>query len=70
VLAGPTCDSIDVIDDQVELPRLQNGDLVVAHVMGAYTWATSCEFNFFPKPAVVVVNAQPGETGSVVTLRR
>jgi ornithine decarboxylase len=70
VLAGPTCDSIDVIDDRVELPRLQNGDLVVAHVMGAYTWATSCEFNFFPKPAVVVVNARPGETGSVVTLRR
>ena len=70
VLAGPTCDSIDVIDDQVELPRLQNGDLVLAHVMGAYTWATACEFNFFPKPTVVVVNARPGETGTVVTLRR
>jgi len=70
VLAGPTCDSIDVVDDEIELPRLQNGDLVIAHVMGAYTWATACEFNFFPKPRVVVVNARPGETGTVVTLRR
>jgi len=70
VLAGPTCDSIDVIDDKVDLPRLRNGDLVVAHVMGAYTWATACEFNFFPKPTVVVVNAQPGETGTVITMPR
>jgi len=70
VLAGPTCDSIDVIDDQIELPRLQNGDLVIAHIMGAYTWATACEFNFFPKPTVVAVNAHPGESGTVVTLRR
>jgi ornithine decarboxylase len=70
VLAGPTCDSIDVIDDQIELPRLQNGDLVIAGVMGAYTWATACDFNFFPKPTVVVVNARPGESGTVVTLRR
>ncbi len=70
VLAGPTCDSIDVIDDQLELPRLRDGDLVLAHVMGAYTWATACEFNFFPKPTVVVVNARPGESGTVVTLRR
>ena len=39
-------------------------------MMGAYTWATACEFNFFPKPTVVVVNARPGESGTVVTLRR
>jgi ornithine decarboxylase len=66
VLSGPTCDSIDVIDDGMELPELRIGDLVVGRVMGAYTWATACEFNFFPKPAVVSVNLQPGDEGSVL----
>ena len=33
--------------------------------MGAYTWATASEFNFFPKPTVVSVNETPGDTGSV-----
>lgn len=70
VLAGPTCDSIDVIDDKLDLPCLRTGDRVVAGVMGAYTWATACEFNFFPKPTVVSVNRHPGDTGTVVTVRR
>jgi ornithine decarboxylase len=65
VLAGPTCDSIDVIAEDVPLPKLKVGDLVVGSAMGAYTWATASEFNFFPKPTVVSVNETPGDTGSV-----
>ena len=53
VLAGPTCDSIDVIKEQVELPRLDIGDLLVGRVMGAYTWASASEFNFFPRATVL-----------------
>jgi len=34
--------------------------------MGAYTWASASEFNFFPKATVVSVNAQAGDMGSVV----
>ncbi len=68
VLSGPTCDSIDVIDDSIELPDLQIGDCVVGRVMGAYTWATACEFNFFPKPTVVSVNLQPGDEGTVLPI--
>ena len=56
VLAGPTCDSIDVIDDQIELPRLEIGDLVLGRAMGAYTWATSTEFNFYPKATVLALD--------------
>ena len=63
--AGPTCDSIDVIAEDVPLPKLKVGDLVVGSAMGAYTWATASEFNFFPKPTVVSVNETPGDTGSV-----
>jgi ornithine decarboxylase len=70
VLAGPTCDSVDVIDSKIELPELAAGDLVVGRVMGAYTWATACEFNFFPKPRAVSVNLEPGDAGTVLPLRR
>ena len=55
VLAGPTCDSVDVVDEDIELPELQVGDIMVARQMGAYTIASATEFNYYPKPKVVVV---------------
>ena len=60
VLAGPTCDSIDVIAENLMLPALKAGDLIVGRAMGAYTWASASEFNFFPKATVVSVNRRPG----------
>jgi ornithine decarboxylase len=66
VLAGPTCDSIDVIAENMMLPLLKVGDLLVGRSMGAYTWASATEFNFFPKPTVVSVNLRPGDTGQVM----
>jgi len=65
VLAGPTCDSIDVIAENLMLPELKPGDLIIGRAMGAYTWATASEFNFFPKATVVAVNQRPGDTGTV-----
>ena len=56
VLAGPTCDSIDVIREHIELPKLEQGDLIVGRVMGAYTWASASEFNFFPRPTVLALD--------------
>ncbi len=67
VLAGPTCDSIDVIAENIMLPLLRNGDLLVGRAMGAYTWACATEFNFFPKATVVAVNLEPGDPGRVVS---
>jgi ornithine decarboxylase len=56
VLAGPTCDSIDVINEHLELPELDVGDLVVGRAMGAYTWASASEFNFFPRATVLALD--------------
>jgi ornithine decarboxylase len=56
VLAGPTCDSIDVIAEDIELPQLQAGDIVVGRQMGAYTLASATDFNFFPRARTVIVN--------------
>jgi hypothetical protein len=33
--------------------------------MGAYTWASASEFNFFPKATVVAVNRVPNDAGGV-----
>jgi ornithine decarboxylase len=56
VLAGPTCDSIDVIAEDIELPLLRAGDILVGRQMGAYTTASATDFNFFPRARTVVVN--------------
>lgn len=53
-LVGPTCDSIDVIEEAIELPELEVGDLVIGRMMGAYTAATASTFNSLPIPRIVV----------------
>ncbi len=58
VLAGPTCDSIDVIAEQIMLPKLENGDLIIGQMMGAYASATATDFNFFKRAKMVVLNEQ------------
>jgi ornithine decarboxylase len=66
VLAGPTCDSIDVIGENLMLPELKVGDVVVGRAMGAYTWASATDFNFFARARVVSVNQFPGDAGRVL----
>lgn len=56
VLAGPTCDSIDVIAEDVLLPELQIGDVLIGRQMGAYTAASATDFNFFPRARLLVAN--------------
>lgn len=58
VLAGPTCDSIDVVAEDILLPRLNNGDLIIGRHMGAYSAATATEFNFFRKATVINLNEE------------
>jgi ornithine decarboxylase len=65
VLAGPTCDSIDVISEDLELPKLDLGDVIVGRAMGAYTWASASDFNFFPRATVLAL-----DRGRLVTERR
>jgi ornithine decarboxylase len=59
VIAGPTCDSIDVIAEDLNIPPMTIGDLVVGHQMGAYTSATATDFNLFKRAKIVVINQKP-----------
>ena len=56
VVAGPTCDSFDIIYDNIMIPELDVGDLIVSSAMGAYTSATATDFNFFPRTDIVTID--------------
>lgn len=52
-LAGPSCDSCDVIARDVLLPEVHIGDRLVFFDAGAYTNEYAAAFNGFPIPAFV-----------------
>jgi ornithine decarboxylase len=56
VVAGPTCDSMDICSRQQPLPSdLTEGDFVYVRNAGAYSNACAGQFNGFDLPRVVVV---------------
>lgn len=54
-LAGPSCDSIDVISDDVNLVGPELGCLVLVLAAGAYTLSYASEFNGFSIPEQVII---------------
>jgi ornithine decarboxylase len=64
VVAGPTCDSIDIVAQDQMLPDLEIGDLLVVPGMGAYTRASATSFNGFQPPVTVL------DTGEEVLRKR
>ena len=63
-LAGPTCDSVDVVARDYPMPPLAVGDVVVSPMMGAYTTVTSSRFNGIAETPIVVVGAVPALSAS------
>jgi ornithine decarboxylase len=55
VLAGPSCDSFDVISNEVELTEPEIGDKVYIMSAGAYTTAYASNFNGFCIPKTYFV---------------
>jgi diaminopimelate decarboxylase len=47
---GPTCDSIDVVAENIMLPELHVGDWLYVENFGAYTCAAGSEFNGMERP--------------------
>jgi len=54
-LAGPTCDSLDIISVSEDMPELEIGDLVYCENTGAYSWATATNFNGIPPAQVFLI---------------
>jgi len=55
VLAGPSCDSMDIITKRVELPEPEIGDKIYIIPAGAYTTAYASEFDGFHIPEVHIL---------------
>lgn len=56
VLAGPTCDSFDVIYRDILLPPLGVGDLLLFPAMGAYCSVSASSFNGLKKAEYLVID--------------
>jgi len=54
-LAGPTCDSLDIIARGEDLPELEIGDIVYVNNVGAYSSASATTFNGIAPAKIVVV---------------
>ena len=54
-LAGPSCDSFDVIDKDILLPEPAVGNIILILSSGAYTISYASEFNGFSIPKTILI---------------
>ncbi|AKA68816.1 diaminopimelate decarboxylase [Clostridium scatologenes] len=54
-IGGKCCESGDIIIKEIELPRVERGDIIAVLTTGAYNYSMSSNYNRIPKPAVVFV---------------
>ena len=54
-LAGPSCDSFDVIEKDIMLPEPEVGNIILILSSGAYTISYASEFNGFSIPKTILV---------------
>lgn len=55
ILAGPSCDSLDILFSSYPLPAMQMDDLLLFTECGAYTYASSSTFNGFERIKVIML---------------
>lgn len=55
-IAGRCCESGDILIKDIELPRVESGDIIAVLSTGAYNYSMASNYNRLPKPAVVMVN--------------
>lgn len=56
VLAGPTCDSIDIIYKSILLPPLDIGDTLVFPALGAYSSVSASQFNSLTQAKTIIID--------------
>ena len=64
-IAGPYCESGDVVIEDLPMPKIQEGDLIAIPASGAYQLSMSSNYNGARKPAVLWL-----EAGSVRVIQR
>ncbi|MNT37620.1 Diaminopimelate decarboxylase [compost metagenome] len=54
-IAGKCCESGDMLIWDVNLPKVNTGDLLAVACTGAYNYSMASNYNRIPRPAVVFV---------------
>ncbi len=65
-IAGRCCESGDLIQEDIMLPRPKRGDTLAVLVTGAYNYSMASNYNKIPRPAVLLV----GKNGERIAVRR
>lgn len=55
-IAGKFCESGDILIKDINLPELEEGDIICVFNTGAYNYSMASNYNRFQKPAAVLVN--------------
>lgn len=55
-IAGKFCESGDILIKDINLPELEEGDIICVFNTGAYNYSMASNYNRFKKPATVLVN--------------
>ena len=65
-VAGCCCESGDILQENVPLPRMVRGDLLAVLTTGAYNYSMASNYNRIPRPPIVML----GKDGPYVAVRR
>ncbi len=65
-VAGRCCESGDILQENVPLPKMERGDILAVLTTGAYNYSMASNYNRIPRPAVVML----GEHGDYVAVKR
>ena len=65
-VAGCCCESGDLLQEDVYLPKMRRGDLLAVLTTGAYNYSMASNYNRIPRPPIVVI----GENGPYTAVRR
>lgn len=60
-LAGRFCESGDILIKNIELPKLEEGDVICVYNTGAYNYSMASNYNRVQKSAMVLVNNSESE---------
>lgn len=55
-VAGKCCESGDLIQEDVIIPKPEKGDIIAVLSTGAYNYSMASNYNRIPKPAMVMIN--------------
>lgn len=57
-IAGRCCESGDLIQENVDIPRPVRGDILAVATTGAYNYAMASNYNRLPRPPIVVLSSK------------